>query len=102
MIPAVDILGTTYTVKHCESIDADGNELAGQIIYNSAEIEIAYGMPPDVERLTVLHELIHGVLAHTGHSKHCRNEDLVEAVSNGLVYLLRHNPALVAYLTESK
>lgn len=102
MITTVDILGVPFSITTSDRITgSDGRNLDGEITYNVAKIEIVNGMPPEVERRVLLHEIMHGIFSQTGHENYRLDEDLIEAVANSLVYLLRRNPALVAYLVET-
>lgn len=54
---------------------------------------------PAAERQTLMHEIVHSVLWLTGHDT--KDDDpLVQALSSGLLQVLRANPHLVAYLLQ--
>ena len=67
----------------------DGNDpLIGQIDNLSGEIRVMSGLAPQIERVALWHEIIHGILMGAG-QKH--SEGIVEAVSHGLVDFLNRN-----------
>lgn len=98
MITTIDILGVPYTVKTVDDID-DGARSA-DVTYHTAEIRLANGATPHMQRVILLHEIVHGMFEVEGHDEYRADENLTKAVSYGMVYLLRHNPDLVKYLTE--
>lgn len=101
MITTVNILGVPYTIRIADKITGvDNHNTDAEITYNSALIELVKGMPLEVERRVLVHEIMHGIFAHTGHNSYRQDEDLIETVANSVVSLLQNNPALIAYLTE--
>jgi hypothetical protein len=55
-------------------------------------IRVNSTMHPDVQRVTLWHEVIHGILFAAGMSDH--DEQVVDALAHGLVQVLRDNPKL--------
>lgn len=101
-IPAsVKVMGVTYTIEMKDRITTDGRNVDGEITYNSGLIEIVEGMPLAVEQRVVIHELIHAVFCAQGHNDFRMDENLVDAVANGMVQLLQDNPDLAQYLFSS-
>lgn len=97
----VNIFGIPYTIEKKPNVrDAIGNEMDGLISHHDAMIYISDGMHPLVEMRTVMHEVIHAMFKIQGHGDYRRDEDLIEAIENGVIEIMRCNPALVAYLCE--
>lgn len=101
MLPdKVQVLGIPYTIEKQDRITVDGQNADGSITYNVARIQIVDGMPIEVERATVLHEIMHALFKSQGQHDYQHDEALLEAVAHGVVEIMRCNPALVAYLCE--
>jgi len=102
MIPTqVNVLGIPYRITKPDRIMVDGQNGDGAVTYNIALIEIVDGMPIEVERPVVLHEVLHAMFKGQGQNDYRSDENLIEAIAHGMVQILRDNPALVAYLTAS-
>lgn len=105
MMPDTIKIGpVTYKVlviDDLHKIDDEGRKvwLHGHILQADAEIRVANDQADDVKVITVWHEVIHGILYNAGQKEH--PEGLIEAISAGLVQLIRDNPALIA-LTVSQ
>ena len=56
-------------------------------------------MTPERERITLCHELAHSIESHFGLDL---PEEVVDAYGRGILYLIRHNPALVRYLQRQE
>jgi Zn-dependent peptidase ImmA (M78 family) len=101
MLPTkVVVAGIPYTIEKQDRITIDGRNVDGHVTYNTALIQIVDGMPIEVERVVVIHELAHAMFLHTGHNDYREDEDLVETVANVFVQVLRDNPQLVTYLVN--
>lgn len=87
-----------YTVKEIEDlhkVNDDGQKvwLHGHILHADAEIRVANDQAEDVKVVTVWHEVMHGILQNAGQSN--QPEGFIEALSFGLVQVIRDNPALI-------
>lgn len=71
----------------------DGEELLGLARYWEERILVDDDLPPQVTRITIMHEVIHGILTAAGASN--QPEDLVNAICHGLITLERDNPDLI-------
>jgi hypothetical protein len=92
-----------YTVKYDKSLNANAGAL-GVTGTETQQIHLDPQMGPDVERETLLHECLHGVFYQTllqRQYKDKQQEDIIYALTPGIVMLLRSNPDLVEYLLES-
>ncbi len=85
----VTISGITYQIKF---VEATPGEVVGAIDYNKNEILIE---KHEIQRVweTIFHEIIHAILYNAGYEKH--DEQLVGALSHGLMALLRQNKELI-------
>lgn len=72
----VEILGVNYEIKELEIIDENPNVL-GQIVYQKQEIQIKKSLLKDMKNSTIIHEIVHGILFHSGKQELNEKEDLV-------------------------
>lgn len=100
MIPTkVMVFGIPYTVDKPDRITVDDVNADGSITYNTALIKVVDGMPIEVERATLLHEIMHAMFKGQGQHEYQHDEALLEAIAHGVVQIMRDNPELVKYLT---
>jgi len=85
-----------YAIKFVdERRSEEGELLDGEIDFLNHIIYIDNNLFQEDEKvIAFLHEVIHGIFHNQCHSDWCNNEDLVEAVSEGLFQLMRDNPKL--------
>lgn len=57
----VHILHKNYTVSECDNLHDEKSELLGHINYLTQAIELRSDASPDEKRVTLLHEILHGV-----------------------------------------
>ena len=76
----------TYDVT--ESVMQD----CGCIDYEKQTILIRKGLAADARKVTIWHEVIHGILYNMGHVNH--DEILVDGIAHGVLQCLRDNPQL--------
>jgi len=62
------------------------------------KINIQSGLTKDLERITLIHELLHALELNSG-IKYC-DENQIEQFAHGLYFVLKNNPELVRYLLE--
>ena len=93
MIPTtVDVLGKTYRI---EVVKKKGSDY-GECFVDQCHIEVAAYQCETQKRDTLLHELAHAV----DHEMGCgMKEAQIRRMATGILAVLRHNPALVAFLT---
>ncbi len=101
-VPNSIIIGPLeYQVREVENlhIDAGGTyqDLNGHILSDMGEIRLNAALSPSRLRVTLLHEVLHGILFIVDGKHH---EKLIIQLSHGLVDTLRRNPALVDALME--
>ncbi len=105
MIDSVRIGLLDYAVEEVTDIrrKQDDAYLFGFISHEEQSIDIRDSLQPTLKAIALLHEIIHGVLFHTGHFLDGTDEERVcVALSHGLVQIMRDNPALVTYLCEDR
>jgi hypothetical protein len=56
----------------------------GQINYSKCEILINKDMPEPLIKETLCHEILHGMLVHTGYDNLSGDESFVQALSNAI------------------
>lgn len=90
----VEILGVDYEIKELDIIDENPNVL-GQIVYQKQEIQIKKSLLKDMKNSTIIHEIVHGILFHSGKQELNEKEDLVESVSSSIYQVLKSNKKLI-------
>jgi hypothetical protein len=93
----VEILGVNYEIKELEIIDENPNVL-GQIVYQKQEIQIKKSLLKDMKNSTIIHEIVHGILFHSGKQELNEKEDLVESLSSSIYQVLKSNKKLITSL----
>jgi hypothetical protein len=83
------------TLEHASDLDQ-----YGLIEYKTQVIRLRRGCHPDGIRETLLHEILHACFREAGGPlKGDTEEKAIRALAANLLGVLRHNPALIAYLT---
>ena len=90
----VEILGVNYEIKEADIIDENPNIL-GQIVYQKQEIQIKKSLLKDMKNSTIIHEIVHGILFHSGKQELNEKEDLVESISSSIYQVLKSNKKLI-------
>lgn len=88
---SIRIGGLDYKVVEVKDLRDGHTGLNGHILYNDCEIRVEQEMLPQVQWVTVWHEVLHGILEHAG-VKH--NEQTILALGYGVAQVLRDNPWL--------
>lgn len=102
---ALTICGQEFSVAWDDLVskDADGDE--AEVRFAEKKITIyAADMAPGHERMTLAHEVLHGIVELTAQEDRFvekGEEAVVHAMSVALVQVLRDNPNLVAYLVSA-
>lgn len=90
---SIDILGIDYKVKEVECVSKE--ELRkGQINFLTNEILIDKTMTAQNKRITLIHEIIHGITEALGMQDLCEDENRVQALATALYYVTTHNKAI--------
>lgn len=92
----------SYNVKFMPDLPSDEAEnfYYGRVIYNQGLIEVRNTMLPQIQRVTLAHEVIHAILANAGFQNH--DEHIVDAIATGMVEVLQRNRELKDYLAGAK
>ncbi len=90
----VEILGVNYEIKELDIVDENPNVL-GQIVYQKQEIQIKKPLLKDMKNSTIIHEIVHGILFHSGKQELNEKEDLVESLSSSIYQVLKSNKKLI-------
>lgn len=90
----VEILGVNYEIKELDIVDENPNVL-GQIVYQKQEIQIKKPLLKDMKNSTIIHEIVHGILFHSGKQELNEKEDLVESISSSIYQVIKSNKKLI-------
>ena len=87
---SVNISGIIYKVEFVDKADDAINKfnLYGNIDFVDCKIKIADGMDKQMQDITLIHEVLHGIAQ--GYSVDLK-EDEVERLSNGIYAVLKNN-----------
>ena len=94
----------TYSKAAIDAISVDKHSpLLGNTDHHNLSIIIDDTMAEQMIRDTLLHEILHAIWATSGliEFDDLTQEQMVSTVAPQLVYVLRSNPDLVAYLTST-
>lgn len=80
----VNICGIPYTIVMCEDKFNADNFHFGQIEYGKGEIRINKGLSDEIQKETLCHEMVHGILVHLGYSEKSQDEQFVQALGNAI------------------
>jgi hypothetical protein len=103
-VTKANVFGAIYRIRRVphghENLTAeDGStDNNGMCVPDEPAIYLNEKLTPERERLTLAHELAHAIEIHFGLDL---PEEVVDAYGRGLLYLIRHNPALVRFLMRS-
>ncbi len=79
----VDICGIPHEIIEAkDTFDLDTH--FGQIDYKTCRIYINEDMPSTIKKVTVCHEIVHGILAHIGRDDLSNDEVLVSSLGNAV------------------
>ena len=94
MLPFTLKIGpASYDVMTQENLKAaEGYKIDGQILHGAELLQVEESLPRRTQQITVVHELLHGILQQAGQHKLYKNEGLLDALAYGLIGT-RVNPA---------
>lgn len=93
MIPnKISIGGIVYDVKFEDKLFCDTTKINGHIKYSTTEILVENNLSEQIKRVTVWHEIIHGILTQAAIE---HEEKLVEVLAYGLTGVIQDNPELL-------
>ncbi len=81
----VNICGIPYKIKYKRVIQEEEPGIGeGLIIYSKQEIQIREGLAKEIEKETLTHEIIHGILTHMGRQSLSNDEEFVQGLANAI------------------
>jgi len=103
MIPdKVKIDCVTYSISEVEGpIIVDHRECRGSIDYNTNKIEILSSIGESQSKVTLAHEVAHGIIYERGLDLPTTSEEtIVDEVGKAFIQIIRDNPDIVSYFKE--
>ena len=108
----IKIGGHDYAVKHMRDPHFFGEAVMGLFKSNEQEIILSnkwLEKKPTREAEVLLHEVMHGIVHHTGmleviddrKQRDSLEEHIVSVMANGVIAVLKDNPAFLNYLKEN-
>mgnify|MGYP007041251774 CR=1 FL=1 len=89
----IEILGVPYRLKHVDTISREELRI-GEIDFLRQEILLLNGLEKEIERVTLWHEVIHGIFSQLGFEDEAVNEHLIQSLANALYQVLKENTFL--------
>lgn len=68
------------------------NKLQGHIVYQTCELKVEADSDEQIQAVTILHEVLHGIINNAGIVKH--DETVIDALAHGLLDVIQDNPEL--------
>jgi hypothetical protein len=87
-----------YTVEFVEDLKDGKVKVRGLCDTDRLEIKLDPQYPPDIQKVTLLHELIHCLLNQGEIAKHKENE--ISILALGIYSLIKDNKKLIEYLQK--
>lgn len=81
----------TYKIKRDTDLPLEGR--MGSVHLLKSEISIAPDLSPDIELMTLWHEMIHAILFQGGH-KGEHDEQMIDLIAHGVLLALNDNVSL--------
>ena len=99
----IEIDGCNFEVMYTkEPIIVDNKTCYGRIDYDSATILIDDDVADYTKNVSLLHEIIHGILDSRGFHEESADEDFVEQIARCLYSTLLHSPDLVKLIQKEQ
>lgn len=97
-IGRVDICGISHEIERVLVIDESLEGVTqGKIVYSEAKILVKEGLPVNIMREVIIHEMLHGILNHIGQQELSCDENFIQALANGI-----YNSGLYLDIKEDK
>ena len=90
MDEVVKVLSQEYVIKHVDVIDKDTTVL-GMINHIENTIYIKNNLPPEKEKVTLIHEILHAIFEQLGFDDEHDNEHLIKSLSTAIYQVLHGN-----------
>lgn len=99
----IEIDGCNFEVLYSkEPIIVDNKTCYGRIDYDSATILIDDDVADYTKNVSLVHEIVHGILDARGFYEESSDEDFVEQVARCLYSTLLHSPDLVKLIQKEQ
>lgn len=99
----IKIDGCIYEVNHKDQVIHEGQTIYGRISGKEGVIEVSKDICDYQQKITLMHEIIHGIFNHRNVDKHIpeqQYEDVTDELAKGLVQVLNDNPELIDYINK--
>lgn len=87
----VQIGAFTYQVNYDPTLADEGG--LGRILFLRGRIELNPNLSSDMEKVTLIHEILHGHLFHAGIKNH--DETMLDVLAHGVLQMIHDNPELL-------
>lgn len=84
----INILGIDYKIEYVNIISKECLTL-GQIDYLNQEIKILDELEDDIKKVTLIHEILHGIFNQLGFEDEAADEHLINSLATALYQILR-------------
>ena len=99
----IEIDGCDFEVIYSkEPIIVDSRTCYGSIDYDTSTISIDANVSEYTKSVSLLHEIVHGILDSRGFHEESSDEELVEQVARCLYSTLLHSPDLVKLIQKEQ
>lgn len=103
MIKNVMIDAVKYNIEVTDGIIvSDGEECGADVNFSASLIRLSSKIGEGAKPAFLMHEIFHALLHERGMYEEIKNEQLMDELASGVINLIRYNPDLVDYLTNSK
>lgn len=92
MKKTVDICGIPHEIIYKDDNFTAGGDALGEIHYKDAKIYIASGQSKEMEKQTLCHEIVHGILMHIGEPGMSEDEGFVTKL--GMAVAISFDPVV--------
>ena len=98
----VKIDGMEYKIIKCDTpiVDDDSKVLQGDIFYRKCEIRIDDRLNPQTSEMTLMHEIVHGIMHERNINMETPLETFVDELAKGFYNLLNDNPDMFKEVKE--
>ncbi len=94
ILKKVKIMATEYKIEEVEQIDKN-KRILGEIDYLEQIIKVEKGLPIELKKEVIVHEILHGILEKLGFDDLNDDEQKVQSIASTLYLVLKDNPNLV-------
>ena len=99
----IEIDGCNFEVMYTkEPIIVDNKTCYGSIDYDTSTISIDANVSEYTKNVSLLHEIVHGILDARGFHEESSDEKLVEQTARCLYATLRHSPDLIKLIQKEQ